>query len=465
MLKDAFETTEKYGLISEGDKITAALSGGPDSTALLFFLCEIRKTLNIEVSALHVNHMLRGDESERDALFAEELCKKHGIPFAKYEADVSHIAAEKKLSIEEAGRKARYEAFKNGLERFGSDKIATGHNKNDSAETFLMNLARGAGMRGLTGLAPISRENDVNICVIRPLINCDRAQIEKWCAQNNIPTITDSTNLQTVYTRNKIRLELLPWLKNNVNHDIVGTITACAEILSEQNALLEALAQEAFSDCMTEPGKTTTITVSLDISKLEKLHPALMKLTIREALKALCGSLNNIGAIHINDVLSLMEKGTGKRISLPGGIVCETRYGFLDFKMAEKETQDFCSQLSETPVYIKQKGCYATFSEMLLNIDNLKNLCTKMYKCDNILSEVFLRTRLPGDRIKLPGGTKKLGDYYTDKKIPRVQRAQALLVAEGGNVLSVLGVCDSEQINHGEQVYYFQLWEDTDGNG
>lgn len=235
-----------YGMIEAGDSVTVALSGGADSVSLLYTLRELKDELGFSLSACHINHNLRGAESDRDQRFAESLCKKLSVPVSVFSVDVKGTVR-KHQSVEERARELRYEIFER-LAREANAKIATAHNANDNAETVLLNLLRGTGLKGLCGIPP------VRDYIIRPLIYTPRTAIEAFCAENGIEYVTDRTNLSTDYTRNKIRLDILPRLAE-INPSLIDGIARMTGNLNEDSLYLEGLALAAKNNAQIAPKK------------------------------------------------------------------------------------------------------------------------------------------------------------------------------------------------------------------
>ena len=233
-LEKVQKTIEKYHMIEKGDSIIVGVSGGADSVALLMVLCSLQKEYQINIEAVHIHHGLRGEEADRDALFVKQLCEKWSIPCDVLEFDIAKEAKKRGIGTEEMGRICRYETF---YKKAGKTaKIAVAHHQNDQAETVLLNLCRGAGLTGMSGMSPI-REN-----IIRPFLFVSRKEIEHFLSEKGICYCQDSTNEQNHYTRNKIRLSVLPFLENEINDKAIKHIASAASILSEEETFLEELA-------------------------------------------------------------------------------------------------------------------------------------------------------------------------------------------------------------------------------
>ncbi len=260
MFIKALSAVQKYNMLSQNDKIVVGLSGGADSCALLHFLVSLGKEMNLTVSACHINHQLRGAEADRDEQFAVDFCKNLHVPLYILRADVKGEALRQKKSTEQCGRDIRYKFFSETADMLHA-KIATAHTASDNAETVLFNLARGSGASGLCGIPPV-RDN-----IIRPLIECTRTDIENYCRENNISYVTDSTNLTDEYTRNKIRLEIIPVLKK-INPAFESSISGMTERMKETVDFIDKCAEKALSECLTDKGYSIKKKKKLDKNPL-----------------------------------------------------------------------------------------------------------------------------------------------------------------------------------------------------
>ena len=277
-------------MLNTGDAVVAALSGGADSVSLLQALITLRERLGITVSACHVNHCLRGEESDRDMQFCEDLCARLGVELKILKIDVA-AQQQKHESLEECARRIRY-AFFDEISR--GKKLATAHNSNDCAETVILNMLRGTGLKGLCGIPPV-RGN-----IIRPLIYCTRAEVERYCAENSLGYVTDSTNLCCDYTRNKVRHGILPQMLE-INGSLFDTMSRMEKSLREDSELLECMASEALEKAQKNGGWVA--------AELAKLPKPVRARAVKQILSA-----NGIepSALRINTTLEIIENGKGK---------------------------------------------------------------------------------------------------------------------------------------------------------
>lgn len=435
MLDKVLNYVKRYSMIKDGDKIVVGFSGGPDSTALLHILIQLKSIFNIEIFAVHINHMIRDEEAFRDEEFARDFCKKFGVPFYSFRIDVLSLAKDKGLSSEEAGRLVRYECFEKVLKEVGGNKIALAHNKNDQAETMIMKFLRGSGLRGISGIKPI-RGN-----IIRPLLICSREEIEEYCNKNSLNPVIDSTNREAIYLRNKIRLELIPYIKENINENIIDNLFKSSEILRDEDEYIEMEAIKAYESVKADEG--------ISISKFKKLNIAIQRRIIRNMIKDVKGDLNAIENIHVDDCLKLIEKGeTGKRISLPKKLIAEISYdNFYIKKEKQIEKNGFEYSIIIPGTIIIDELNLKISAELIKNEGSLKDSAfIKYFDYDKIKGELIVRNRKEGDFIYPKGlnGKKKIKDLFIDSKIPKDKRDEIPLVALGKEILWVYNIRDTK---------------------
>lgn len=297
-------TNEKYNLFELKDTIVVGVSGGPDSVTLLNVLYNLKEKYNLKLVVAHINHMIR-KESDDEAIFVENICKEKNIPFEYKKIDVEKIASETKESTETVGRKIRYDFFSEVASKYNANKIAVAHNLDDSVETTFMNLIRGTGINGLIGIKYKNKN------IIRPLLNVSRDKILKYCEENNLNPKFDKTNYEQIYTRNKIRLDLLPNIKENYNTNLNDTILRLKEILIEEKECIDEIVDEKLKDIIVEKRNNCIV---IDRKKANLLNNAILKRIIIKVLEYINGSNQNIETTHINIILDLIKnKATGKQ--------------------------------------------------------------------------------------------------------------------------------------------------------
>lgn len=311
MKNKVIETIKKYNLIENGDKIVLGVSGGPDSIAMLNILNEIRNDkkidLTFDIIVAHINHMIRKEAIE-DEKYVEEYCNKKGIEFYSKSIDVQKLANNNKIGTEEAGRLVRYEFFDEILQKTNSNKIAIAHNKNDKAETIIMNLMRGSGISGLKG---IEEKRDK---YIRPLIECDRKEIEKYCQEEELNPRIDKTNFENDYTRNKVRNIVIPYIKQEFNPNIINTLNRLSELVREEEKYIEKQVEKTYNDVLLEEKEKEII---LDLKKFNKEEKVIKSRLVLYTITRLFNTSKGIEKIHIEDIIKLCANNIGNKYLIP----------------------------------------------------------------------------------------------------------------------------------------------------
>lgn len=418
-------TIESQQLIAPGDRVVLALSGGPDSLCLLHILSELRERLAFDLKALHVNHMLRGSEADADALWVEEHCRALGIPVRIVSCDVAGLAKEQGLSEEEAGRQVRYQALKEYAE---GGLIALAHNRNDQAETVLFRLLRGSGVHGLAAMDYKRKDG-----VIRPLLDTPRDEIEEYCQRKGLAPRMDRTNSETEYTRNRIRLELIPQLEKAFNPNLQEALVRLAASARADDDLLNRMAEDTLAGCAADGGSDGVVV--LEKEDLLALDPAIRARVLCLALQKL-GLEEDLSFVHRQALEDLLQKGRGgKTLQLPGGYLAGLFAGRLTLSIASRQTQPDAETVLPTLVMTEWAG--------VLDLSLLQK-AQKFADADKIeaLTEpLTIRFRKTGDVITPVGmqGSKKLKDYLIDRKIPKEERDRIPLLCSGSQVLWVLG--------------------------
>ena len=441
MKKQVFDYMEKHHMLCEGDIVIAGISGGADSVCLLQLLADYAKKVSIQIQAVHVEHGIRGEEALEDMRFVQKLCEKLNIPCTVYNFSVPKLAKKQKLSEEEAGRTVRYQAFRQELEKLGGKgKIAVAHNRNDQAETMLLNLIRGSGMTGLKGIAPVRGD------VIRPLLEQERSAIERFLADIGQHYRTDSTNLSQEYTRNKIRHTVLPVLEQ-INGQALKNMEQACQRISEAQEYLNQVTIRAFQRMV----RTEKDCLCIEIEKLNRTETYLQNEIVLKVLYQCAGSRKNIGKVHIDGVLSLLKKESGKQISLPYEMKAWRRYDEIVVKKEKKEEQE----AKQFEVRIPTAGQYTIpnreeIFEVFLeknheknkkNVNTEQKTYTKWLDYDKIEGDLVIRTRRSGDYFVMDdkGHRQSLKAFFINEKIPREQRDEILLLADGSHIVWIIG--------------------------
>lgn len=442
MVNKVINTINKYNMIQYGDNVIVGLSGGADSVCLLWILNFLKKDLGIKLTAIHVHHGIRGQAADEDVLFAESFCQELNIPLEVVYRDIKEEAKRLRISEEEAGRKARYEIFGKRSIELGEAKIALGHHQNDQAETILFNVIRGSGLKGLGGIRP-SRD-----LIIRPLIKCTRSEIESYCNENNLTYQEDETNQLLVYTRNKIRQELIPYIEKNLNPNFVNQMSNMSELLQEEEAYLE---QQALAFYKRHSNKNNKADVCFDVNQLLNTHCVIRKRVYRKAIMDMGIALKDFEYKHINIIEDLLNKKTGKRVDLPYGVFVEKVYNELCFKIKKEYKKPWLHTIDKGNGTFYINEAKGTFELRVLQNENIseipRNNYTKWFDYDKIKSNYLtVRNRQDGDYIYLKGlnGKKKLKDFFIDLKVPRDERNHIPLLVDHDELIWVIGYRISE---------------------
>ena len=308
MEEKVIKTIKKYELIKSGDNIVLGISGGPDSICMLYILNSLKKDLNFNIYVAHINHMLR-ENAKLDEEYVKNTCEKLNIPVYIKHIKIKEIAEKEKRGIEETGRKVRYEFFEEILRKTNSNKIATAHNLNDSIETIILNIIRGTGISGLAGIEPI-RENKF----MRPLIECERKEIEEYCKLNKLEPRIDESNYENKYNRNKIRNICIPYLQKELNSNVIKNISRLSEIANEEQKYIEKNVEKSFNKICIE---NTENKVILDIKMFVKEELVIKRRLILYTINKLIGTTINIEKINIDDIIKLCERNIGNKFLIP----------------------------------------------------------------------------------------------------------------------------------------------------
>lgn len=441
-LEKFLKAIRKYSMIVNGDRIVIALSGGPDSVALLYSLSFIREKYSLELYSIHINHCIRGEEALRDENFSVSISKKFDIPCKVIKVDVPAKAKELKISEELAGRQVRYEEFNKYAEEVKATKIATAHHADDRTETIFMRIIRGTGSIGFAGILPV-REN----FYIRPLIDISKSEILNLLSAENLSFCEDKTNNTSDYFRNKVRNEIIPIIKT-CNPNINKNIADMTSILLEEGNFISKIAESEFlASTHEKEGK-----IYLDILKIKNLHLAILRAVIRIVFMKILKSSYDVDFDSCESVISLIDSEVGKKIILRDITVLRD-YNFLIFsikKNDEKKEENFLKQIFENGIII-EKSDLVFSSYVSTNRPDfiLKGGMTAVFDYDKISFPIYLRFRKNGDYFMPFGmkGKKKLKDFFSDEKVPLKMRDKIpLLVDSCDKILWVTGFRISDQV-------------------
>ena len=308
MLKEeVLETIKKYNLIEAGDSIVIGVSGGPDSICLLHILNSLKEELKIKIYVAHVNHSIR-KVADMETAYVQDFCKSLGIECYVKKVDILKLAKEEKKGTEEVGRNERYKFFEEVLEKTGSNKIATAHNSNDKAETVILNILRGSGISGLKGIEA-NRENKY----IRPLIETGRDKIEEYCKENKLDPKYDESNKENIYNRNKVRNEIIPYIKKEFNQNIIKTINRLSEVATEENEYLQKITEQEYNNI----SKKEEDTIILDLKSFNQLDLVIKRRMILYTINKTIQTTNGIEKVNIDDIIKLCNNNIGNKYLTP----------------------------------------------------------------------------------------------------------------------------------------------------
>lgn len=441
LIKKVLKTIKENNMFDKGDRVIVAVSGGPDSIALVHILHSLKEELQIKISVAHVNHCLRGKEANEDEDYVKRFCENYKIEFRSKRVDINKLSKLKNMSSESAGREARYGFFENLREETNANKIAIAHNANDQAETILMRIIRGTGIEGLVGIKPVR-----DTVFVRPLINIMRNEIEEYCAKNNLNPRIDKTNLETIYARNKVRLELIPYIEENFNKDIIKGLNRFSNTMKIDSEYLELIGKEKYKK-YCDINKEKVI-----ISKEAFLeHESIISRVIRLALHKVCGNLYDFERIHIYDVMDIQKNSTGKQLNLPNNISVLNSYGDIIINKIRKENietnnKEFILRCGINEVRDMNLRAYLKLVDAKENIEIKRKRLVKYFDYDKIKGNVVLRYRKDGDRFRPLGmtGSKKIKDLFIDLKVSKDKRDIIPLVCFNGEIGWIVGYRESE---------------------
>lgn len=425
----AEKTIQNNNLISSGQKIGVAVSGGIDSMCLLHFLNSKKQEYGLQLFAINIDHSIR-ENSKADSEFVNNYCKQNGIKINTFKVNVLDYCNQNKVTIEEGARILRYGVFESLIKKGIVDKIAIAHHKQDQVETILLNLIRGSGLKGVTGME-ISQNG-----YIRPLLNTDKSEILCYQSENSIPFVEDQTNLDTDYSRNFLRQNIIPQIKSHWNN-FENNLLSFSKICKQDNDYINSTI--SFDNLILE-NNLVKIPLSMFV-----LNNAIVFRLIRKGLEHL-HALKDIEQKHLKIIIKLVsESDNGTRVNLPNGITAIKEYDYLTLtkKISKKHvgTKEFVlgkqNILNLKDVNIKKTK----------NFEQLNLLNTHIFDFNKLPKNAIWRTKQNGDMFtKFGGGTKKLKDYLIDKKIPARMRNDLALLCSGNEVLIVLGVEISDKI-------------------
>ncbi len=439
---------KKYNLFSAGQKILLGVSGGPDSLAMLHLFCKLKEEWDIKIAVAHLNHSLR-KEADEEALFVEEKAKKYGIPFYIKKLKKDELQ-ENSSSVEAAARKYRLDFFKKIIKNNNYHMLSLAHQKNDQVETVLLNFFRGTGLRGLSGISPQSRINGINI--IHPLLGISRKEILFYCQKQNLNPKFDKSNEENIYSRNVIRNQILPTIKEKINPSVDDVICRNSALIKKEDQFLNKISDEMYIKSIKKKNKKEIV---FDLDELLTNDQVIVWRIIRRAYKILNNDLVDLYYDHVVEVYSLIkEKKTGKSLDLPFDIKVMISYNKVifsknsDSKNAGDNKFEFKLKI---PGKIKLNELQSIKAEFVdkeeVEFGQNKKICF----CDfeKIKSPLYVRSRKNGDKFTPLGmeGSKKIKDFFIDEKVEKRNRDQIPIVADSGdNIVWIAGFRTSENV-------------------
>lgn len=470
-----YDAISQYHLLTEKDRIVVGTSGGPDSIALLHILWQLSKEYSLSLCVAHLNHMQRGQESKEDAEYTIRFANELSIPVVSEEIDVKAIKERetKGLPLTDVARKIRYDFLKRAALGFEANKIAVGHHANDHVETMLINLIRGAGPEGLKGIAPI-RKIDEGLLLIRPLIKVSSLQIHQYLSLYHLEFRIDSSNLKPIFLRNRVRLQLLPLLRNEYNPKIDNAFIQLSKIIGIDDDYMNEVVNHALPQVIIEHKKKMIV---MDVDKLSGLHPAIQTRVIRKAIAMIKDDTNGFNYQHIQGIRQLITSiHPQAKLSLPFSISAQREYKHLVIKeesiyrLKQLDSYEYLIDIPETKE-ISDMGCtiktdVVPIKTIFNDIDYIKKhpslecrypiqdarhplVLRAYFDYEQVTSPLTLRCRKNSDRFQPYGmqGRKKIKDFFMDMKLPMDTRNRMpLLVDKKGNILWVIGLRINEQV-------------------
>ncbi len=456
MLNRIRRSIETHSMLNRGDHLVVAVSGGPDSVALLHILMRLRDEYRLRLTAAHLNHGLRKDEADREESFVHRLCADIGIACVSRRADILELKRGESRSLEEIGREERYRFFQETASQCGAVKIAIGHHRDDQAETLLLHLLRGSGMEGLRGILPVRDGR-----IIRPLLGVGRSEILEYLRRGGISYVTDSSNRSTLFLRNRIRNELIPEVASRYNPRLVETLCRTAEIIRRENDYLSKVVRRILNGWQIVPGSPD---INLPVTDFQSLHEAIQGRIVKFLLESVSSAQKGIAYRHVESVLSLARRTDCRYLFLdmPFGVTVERGRDILRIRKnrkqraagrgPEKKAEIRFEYRVDIPatVHLKEIGRIVRldWSEKPTLEEMSDRPETAYMDYDRLALPLTLRSFRPGDRIHPLGadGTKKLKEYFIDRKIPAPQRGEIPLLVDAVSIVWIGGERISERV-------------------
>lgn len=516
MISKVWEYMQQHHMLEGGSKVVMGISGGADSVALLLLLSALRRTNNFSLYAVHINHGIR-QEALEDAEYVKKLCEECSVPFYLYEADIPAMAKLQKKTEEEMGREYRYQCFFEVAEQVGADAIALAHHMGDQAETVLFHLVRGTGLSGMAGIRPVNEMESSEIShgkirVIRPLLCCTKKELTNWLLSREVVWCEDTTNKSIVYTRNKIRNNIIPLLEE-INAEAVSHIAELADSMREYEVFFQHMVKEYIKENVSiikeekkkyggsgnRSGQTidggereVQLVCETNRNRLLEKESVFVHAVIYEMLVKVCQVKKDLTREHIRDVFWLLDKQSGKKVMLPYNVEAVVSYENLIIrKSLNKDVEEWKQKVVVRnhlfangkavqrivlpfggSLLLEMKNVSGMTEEqqgiLLFNTRNSKNSYTKFFDCDTIKDTLYVRTVKPDDYFVMneTGGKKKLSRHLIDTKVPVDQRKYTMVLAMEQEVLWVIGGrrCERFKIKDNTE-YILKVTYEGENNG
>ena len=449
------QTIIAYRMFQPGDSVLVGVSGGPDSVALLHVLLIIAPRFSLRLGVAHLNHCLRQEDSDNDAEFVASLAEKLNLPYYIKREDVRKYQLENKLSLEEAARRIRHTFYDQAAEKNRFNKIALGHHSDDNAELVLMYIFRGSGLLGISGIPPVRDTQNRNIQIVRPFIKLSKSEIIDFLTTKELNYVSDRTNKETRYLRNRIRHYLIPTLKKSYNPRIIETLGRLAAIVGSEEEWIEDVIHPIYEKAVLDIQDDK---VTLSIESLGGIHVAAKRRVIRKAIAKVKGDLRRVTFSHIDSAISLLDKGPACwSLDLPNRIRIKRNGDVLlfskekgalrgiDVNIGNGETVSFEYKIPKpTTLFIKEIGAHLKLSEIgVEKLPDFSNIGHQAAFFDiNALSfPLTLRNFRPGDRFKPLGmtGTQKVKKYFINKKVLKTKRERCPILLSRDKIVWVVG--------------------------
>lgn len=445
IVEKVVKTIKNHSMLTDGDQVLIGLSGGPDSVCLTAILDKLKDNFNLSLNAVYIDHGLRPGESGDEKDFCENLCKSFGIKLYSEHVDVRKYAGAERMNLQEAARELRHSVFRRIANELGNARIALAHNREDQAETVLMRLIRGAGRTGLSGMSPV-RGN-----IIRPLIDIERREIEKFLHSHTPPLsfITDSSNVKTRYTRNWLRIDVIPGIQER-NPDLISNICRTAEILKDEDDYLEVIVTKIMMRLIS---RKTSDAIELFLVPLTHMEKPILRRVLRRVIGEIAG-FRGVYYKHIEDIIKLIRNGRpGSMLNLPGGMRAVMRYSTL--LLTREVIQGLRTRRLEVPGEVILEECSSMIrAETSRRADEYCNgIKCAVFDCDRLSLPLNIRMRKAGDYF-YPSGfgrKKKLQDFFVDNKIPKEVRDTIPIIVTGDDdIMWVAGYRTDERFRPSE---------------